>query len=126
MRRIIAAVILSVMILAVSLTGRIMTNKSISHIQSAMNDIDRHLSERNMDAALRDCDSFLIEWEKHHSRLCMFLQHEHLDPLENIFAVLPYYIEQGEVVLAQAECRTVQSITEHIIRTEQITIENIL
>ena len=126
MRRITAAVILTVLILAVSFTGRIMTNNSISYIQSAMHDIDRHLSEGNTDAARQVCDAFLVEWEKHHDRLCMFLQHEHLDPLENILAVLPYYIEQGEIVLAQAECRTVQSITEHITRTEQITLENIL
>ena len=48
------------------------------------------------------------DWEKIHDKLCVFLPHEHLEPLENIFAVLPYYIEQEEVSLARAECQMVK------------------
>ena len=66
------------------------------------------------------------EWETIHGQLCLFLQHEHLDPLESVFAVLPYYIEQGEIALAQSECRLVRSVTEHILKTERVTLENIL
>lgn len=54
------------------------------------------------------------DWEKIHDKLCVFLPHEHLEPLENIFAVLPYYIEQEEVSLARAECQMVKNTAEHI------------
>ena len=35
-------------------------------------------------------------------------------------------IEQGEITLAQSECRLVRSVTEHILKTERVTLENIL
>ena len=126
MRRILAAIILTVAALTVSLTGRLLTDDSITYIQQSMSEIDSLLSENKTHEALQTCGSFLQEWENHHGRLCMFLQHEHLDPLENIFAVLPFYIEQGETVLARAECRTAISLTEHIDKTERISFENIL
>ncbi|MGN0478480.1 MAG: DUF4363 family protein [Hominenteromicrobium sp.] len=49
-----------------------------------------------------------------------------MDPLENVFAVLPYYIEQGEISLARAECLLAQNVTEHILKTERVTLENLL
>ena len=65
------------------------------------------------------------DWEKIHDNLCVFLPHEHLEPLENIFAVLPYYIEQEEVSLARAECQMVKNTAEHIQKTERIAFENV-
>lgn len=65
------------------------------------------------------------DWEKIHDKLCVFLPHEHLEPLENIFAVLPYYIEQEEVSLARAECQMVKNTAEHIQKTERIAFENV-
>ena len=62
------------------------------------------------------------DWEKIHDKLCVFLPHEHLEPLENIFAVLPYYIEQEEVSLARAECQMVKNTAEHS-KTERIAFE---
>ena len=44
---------------------------------------------------------------------------------ENIFAVLPYYIEQEEVSLARAECQMVKNTAEHIQKTERIAFENV-
>ena len=126
MRRIIAAIILTFMIVAVGLTGRYLTNQSIYYIQMSMKKIDTALSDGNEKEALQVCNNFLQQWEKHHGRLCMFLQHEHLDPIENIISVLPFYIEKGDSIPAQAECRTVISITEHILKTERVSLENIL
>ncbi len=126
MKRIIAAIILTLMIFAIGFTGKMLTNQSINYIQSSIGKIDNALSEGDMLRASRECNDFLKQWEKHHGFLCMYLQHEHLDPLENIFSVLPYYIEQEEIIPAQAECRRIISITEHVRKNEQITLENIL
>ena len=87
---------------------------------------DELLAEGDTEQALKISEEFQAEWETIHGQLCLFLQHEHLDPLESVFAVLPYYIEQGEITLAQSECRLVRSVTEHILKTERVTLENIL
>lgn len=126
MRRIAAAAILTLMIIGIGLSGRILTEKSINYVQTSMHSIDISLSNGDTHKATQECRAFLEHWDKQHGLLCMFLQHEHLDPIENILAVLPFYIEQDEIILARAECRTLISITEHIRKTEQITLENIL
>ena len=76
-------------------------------------------------AALVESRKLQADWEKIHDKLCVFLPHEHLEPLENIFAVLPYYIEQEEVSLARAECQMVKNTAEHIQKTERIAFENV-
>ena len=103
-----------------------MTNKSVDYIQRTVFEIDSLLSESKTEAALKKCTDLLEQWESRHVGMCMFLQHEHLDPIENILATLPFYIEQNEILLARAECRSIYSLTEHVIRTEEITFENIL
>ena len=80
---------------------------------------------RSAKKALEESRKLQADWEKIHDKLCVFLPHEHLEPLENIFAVLPYYIEQEEVSLARAECQMVKNTAEHIQKTERIAFENV-
>ena len=80
---------------------------------------------RLTEKALEESRKLQADWEKIHDKLCVFLPHEHLEPLENIFAVLPYYIEQEEVSLARAECQMVKNTAEHIQKTERIAFENV-
>ena len=86
---------------------------------------DRLLSDGEAEKALEESRKLQADWEKIHDKLCVFLPHEHLEPLENIFAVLPYYIEQEEVSLARAECQMVKNTAEHIQKTERIAFENV-
>lgn len=83
------------------------------------------LSDGEAEKALVESRKLQADWEKIHDKLCVFLPHEHLEPLENIFAVLPYYIEQEEVSLARAECQMVKNTAEHIQKTERIAFENV-
>lgn len=126
MKRVITAIILTVLTLALAFTGKKIATDSILFIQETMTQIDTDLEKGNYAQALETSQTFLEEWDKHHGRMCIFLQHDHLDPLENIFALLPYYIEHNEIVIARANCRTVCTVTEHILKTEQITVENLL
>lgn len=126
MKRVITAVIFAVFAVAVCWLGRALTEKHVEEISDTMAQIDSLLEEGDTEQALELSRSFLNEWESIHGQLCLFLQHEHLDPLESVFAVLPYYIEQGEISLARSECRLVQTTTDHILKTERVTIENIL
>ena len=126
MKRIATAFILTVLIFALAFAGRYIATKSIVSIQTAMEQIDTDLAVGNKEQALETSRAFLEEWDKHHGRMCIFLQHDHLDPLETIFALLPYYIEHDDITLARANCKTVRTVTEHILKTEQITVENLL
>lgn len=126
MKRIITAAVLTVSIIVLAFTGRWIAQDSIRQIQSAMEQIDTALAADDTEQALKTSEEFLQEWDRHHGRMCLFLQHDHLDPLENVFALLPFYIQSGEILLARAECKGVRTITDHILKTEQVTIENIL
>lgn len=126
MKRILAAAALTITIFALSFYGKHATESSIRMIQDTVMQIDTALADGNSEHALTLSRAFLLEWEKHHDKMCLFLQHEHLDPLENIFALLPYYIEQGDIVLARAECLSVRTAAEHLLKTERLTLENIL
>lgn len=126
MKRVIAAAFLVVLAIAICLFGRFTTAKHTEEIQTAMAQIDAKLTAGDFAGALEDSRSIQQEWEHIHGQLCLFLQHEHLEPLENVFAVLPYYIEQKEVSLARSECLLVQNVTEHICKTERLTPENLL
>lgn len=126
MKRVAAAAVLLVLALGVSLYGRFLTEHSTDEIIGTMQHIDVLLEENDTAAALELSEKFQKRWEKLHRRLCLFLQHEELDPLENTFAVLPYYIRADSIDRARAECRLVISVTEHIELTERINFENIL
>lgn len=126
MKRIITAAFLAAIVLGICLFGRSVTEKQTGRIAAVMEEIGELLAEGDTEQALKISEEFQAEWETIHGQLCLFLQHEHLDPLESVFAVLPYYIEQGEITLAQSECRLVRSVTEHILKTERVTLENIL
>lgn len=126
MKRVIAAISLTVLILLLCLYGKHVTQEGLYLVQDTMEQIEIDLANGETESALQRSETFLSEWDAHHGRMCLFLQHEHLDPLESVFAVLPYYIEQNEITLARAECRMVRTMTEHILKTEQITLENIL
>lgn len=126
MKRVVTAAVLAAFAFAVCIFGRSITAKHTEKITETMAQIDTALAQGDTDKALEISKAFQSEWESMHGQLCLFLQHEHLDPLESVFAVLPYYIEQNEISLVRSECRLVQNTTEHIIKTERITPENIL
>ena len=126
MKRIITAAFLAAIVLGICLLGRSVSEMPPGRIAADMDEFVVLLAGGGTVQALKIGEEFQAEWETIHGQLCLFLQHEHLDPLESVFAVLPYYIEQGEITLAQSECRLVRSVTEHILKTERVTLENIL
>ena len=126
MKRIIAAAVLTCSIIVLAFIGRRIATDNIQKIQTAMEQVDTSLAAGNTAQALRVSEQFLENWDKHHGRLCLFLQHDHLDPLESTFSLLPYYIQEGEIMLARAECKNVRTVTDHILKTEMVTLENIL
>ena len=126
MKRVFAAIVLTLLILLLCVCGRMVTHSSIQTMQETMAEIESELTQGNTEIALLKSKSFLTEWESTHGNLCLFLQHAQLDSLEKIFAVLPYYIEQEKILEACAECKIAQAIAEHILKTEQISLENIL
>lgn len=125
MKRAIAAAIVLLLMILTALYGQITVTETIGAIQEKILSIDDALASNDIESALSDCYELLNSWEGYHSRLCLFLQHEHLDPLENVFALLPYYIECGDIVPASAECKLVYTETEHILKTERPALENI-
>lgn len=126
MKRFITAVILFVLAWSICIFGKITTNKQTERITDTMNSIEEQIIAGNTDEAIRISTAFQEEWESMHSSLCLFLQHEHLDPLESAFAVLPYYIELGDWDIARTECQLVRTMTEHIVKTESVSLDNIL
>ena len=126
MKRIAAAAVLAAVVLGICVFGRVMTERQTERIAGVMAEIDTLLADGEKERALEISEDFLAEWESIHGQLCLFLQYAHLDPLESVFAILPYYIEQDEISLARSECRLVQTVTEHILKTERVTLENIL
>ncbi len=126
MKRVATAALLAALVLALCIGCRIVMERQIGRITDTMDQIDASLAAGDTVEALEISREFLRKWDAMHDQLCYFIQHEHLDPLENVFAVLPYYIEQGEISLARAQCRIVQTAAGHIMKTERVTPSNIL
>ena len=125
MKRMTFSIVLAVFAVAVCIFGYCNTARSANTLIVSAENIDRLLSDGEAEKALEESRKLQADWEKIHDKLCVFLPHEHLEPLENIFAVLPYYIEQEEVALARAECQMVKNTAEHIQKTERIAFENV-
>lgn len=126
MKRVIASIVLLLLAVGVSVTGHLVTARDTGEIIESMKHIEQLAAAGDMEGAAEQSEAFVARWEVLHSRLCLFLQHEDLDPLESIFAVLPHYARAGEQTLVRAECRMVITIAEHIEKTEQPQLENIL
>lgn len=126
MKRIVTSIILLALSVSVCIIGQRLTYHYTAQISDTMEQIDTALSKGESAKALILSEELVAGWEGMHQNLCLFLQHEHLDPLENIFAVLPLYIEQGNYDLARTECKIVKDVSEHIQKTERIAIANIL
>ena len=125
MKRVIFSIALVIFAAAVCIFGYYNISRSAKTLILSAERIDSFIIQNQTEEALNESRALKDEWEKMHSKLCVFLPHEHLEPLENILAVLPYYIEQKEYSLARAECRVVKSTAEHIQKTERIALENI-
>ena len=125
MKRIFAAGILTVSMLTLAFVGQWVAKDNIRKIQTVMEQVDIGLAAGDRETALKVSEDFIKDWDRLHGRLCLFLQHDHLDPLEKVFALLPFYITEGEITLARAECKNVCTMTEHILKTEMVTLENI-
>ena len=97
MKRMAFSIALAVFAVAVCIFGYCNTARSANTLIVSAENIDRLLSDGEAEKALEESRKLQADWEKIHDKLCVFLPHEHLEPLENIFAVLPYYIEQEEV-----------------------------
>lgn len=100
MKRMAFSIVLAVFAVAVCTFGYCNTTRSANTLIVSAGNIDRLLSDGEAEKALEESRKLQADWEKIHDKLCVFLPHEHLEPLENIFAVLPYYIEQEEVCLS--------------------------
>ena len=72
MKRIIAAALLTIFILALSFYGKWATQDSILLIQRTMEQIDIELANGDTEHALQQSEDFMNEWDKHHSRMCLF------------------------------------------------------
>ena len=86
------SIVLAVFAVAVCIFGYCNTARSANTLIVSAENIDRLLSDGEAEKALEESRKLQADWEKIHDKLCVFLPHEHLEPLENIFAVLPYYI----------------------------------
>ena len=128
MKRMAFSIVLAVFAVAVCIFGYCNTARSANTLIVSAENIDRLLSDGEAEKALEKSRKLQADWEKIHDKLCVFLPHEHLEPLENIFAVLPYYIEQEEVSLARAcEKRPVPLETlERIVDEIETLLQNSL
>lgn len=126
MKRIYIAAALAILTLAVCFSARLLTKYETQYIIESVQDIDKAIESGDHDHALEQSMELRASWESIHDKLCIVLQHDHLDTLENIFAVLPHYIEKEEYILAGAECKRAITMTEHLDRAERLTFENIL
>ncbi len=125
MKRVMIAAFLSVLSLSLCVFSSAMTVQETDRIILSMREIDSAIEAGNDETALQTSERFQVEWNGIHDRLCTVLQHDHLDALESAFPVLSHYIRKGEHMLASAECKRVITMTEHIERTERVTLENI-
>ena len=126
MKRSIIAAMLALFVVGISVFGQFRVRCCGEEIINSMETIERHLEAGDRAAALNATQRFLLRWEKMHGEICLYLQHDHLDPLENVFSVLPFYVENDLTDTAIAECRLAAAHTQHILRSERISYENLL
>ena len=97
MKRMAFSIILAVFAVAVCIFGYCNTARSANTLIVSAENIDRLLSDGEAEKALEESQKLQADWEKMHDKLCVFLPHEHLEPLENILPCYP-------IILSRRRC----------------------
>lgn len=97
MKRMAFSIVLAVFAVAVCIFGYCNTARSANTLIVSAENIDRLLSDGEAEKALEESRKLQADWEKIHDKLCVFLPHEHLEPLENNLPCCP-------IILSRRRC----------------------
>lgn len=97
MKRMAFSIVLAVFAVAVCIFGYCNTARSANTLIVSAENIDRLLSDGEAEKALEESRKLQADWEKIHDKLCVFLPHEHLEPLETFLPCCP-------IILSRRRC----------------------
>lgn len=100
MKRFIAAIIILLLIIAVSTYALIDMQNSLERIGSHTREVRKLVEEQDAKSAQEPCEQLMAEWDKMEPRLLLYVRHDHLDSImEHLSELSAYCLEDDKAEL---------------------------
>ncbi len=125
MKRLIAAGVLLVLLIAILLGGRLMTEHYTDEFGERITTCESEYKEGNKKSAAKLAADIKADWEKAHRRLSSFINRETVDEIVLCATRLESYAKTEEDKMFLCECETFKMLLHHMLESEQFTILSI-
>lgn len=125
MRRVITAVLFLLIAIALCLTGYAVCLDRLNSINDSLGKAAYVANVKDEDAVNKAATEINKEWDKSSVALCALVNHSDMDEIDNKIAMLSYYAKDNNYYEFEKACQESIAVAEHIIKSQEISFENI-
>lgn len=125
MKRIIIAIIVIVLALALSFTGYFLVDKSCKKLENHLSKLCTVAKDDDKMKAVEMAKDTEKIWEEVHDTIESFIRHEETDNLEELIKSLNVYAQQGNMDRLEQQAELAIDELSHLIRNEKPLLSNI-
>ena len=125
MKRIIIAIIVIVLALAISFAGYFLVDKSCKKLENHLSKLCTVAQNDDKKKAVEMAKDTEKMWEEVHDTIESFIRHEETDNLEELIKSLNVYAQQGNMDRLEQQAELAIDELSHLIRNEKPLLSNI-
>lgn len=125
MKRLIAAAVVAVLIIGLMIFGFVFDTGMISQVEDKISTAAELNSRDDQEGARLALEQARNIWNDKSRILLIFLSHKTPDQVEESLNIAKTYIERGESVMFEAECKRLGTLLDHLYKLEYPTFTNI-
>ena len=126
MKRLWASGILLVLLLILCGLGYSTAQSSSRKMTEGLSRLRTEIYNGNYSTALAVSRNLQRQWEEEHRKLCTFMPHASLAPIQETLAELPALIQNHEIGILEARCSLAAAQFAQLTETETVTLDNVL
>lgn len=126
MRRIWAAVTLLLLVAIICVSGMITLQSRTSQMISLLEDISSSINTADKDELIAKAGGAQAQWNEWRDWYAMHLQHSHIDQITKAISKLAPLIREDNLTDCQNECIDAILLLNIILKSEQLSLGNIL
>lgn len=124
MRRIVAAIILTLFIAVSILVSNIVINKQCEILKTDIATVENDISKDNFDKAIDEIDKIKNVWHKRKAILSVFSNHGPLDEITIVIEQLNTTVRNNDKSMSLVKCAQISAFIGRIIEEQRIHVES--
>ena len=117
---------LFIIVILTSLTGQIYLNHTVVELNKYLISAQKHIKENDIEATKADIKKFEAGFQKSGPILKLFIRHQELEVITFNSSPLNSLIDAGLIGEFIVECDKLSAQLDHIKKSDEITLENIV